>query len=219
MKRITIAFCTAVFLFSCAENKTAETKSDDSKMTSSSTSNSEAKTEEWVPVDSAAMMKAWQEDMTPGPQHVMIAKWDGTWDAETTMWMAPGAPPETSKATSVNKMMLGGRYQTTNFKGNFMGMPYEGHGMMGYDNAKEVFTSTWLDNMSTSPMKMEGTWDDAAKSINFKGKMLCSANGKEMDMREVYKIVDDNTQIMEMYGPDMQTGKEYKHMEIKFTRK
>jgi hypothetical protein len=48
--------------------------------------------------------------------------------------------------------------------------------------------------------------------------MICPGNGKECDMREVYKIVDDNNRIMEMYGPDMKTGKEYKNMEIKFTR-
>ena len=32
-------------------------------------------------------------------------------------------------------------------------------------------------------------------------------------------IVDDITHIMEMYGPDVKTGKQYKSMQIKFTRK
>ena len=73
--------------------------------------------------------------------------------------------------------------------------------------------------MGTGIMTMEGTWDEATKSINFKGKMICPANGKECDVRETYKIIDDNTHLMEMYGPDMKTGVEYKNMEIKFTRK
>ena len=30
-------------------------------------------------------------------------------------------------------------------------------------------------------------------------------------------MADDNHHVMEMSGPDMQTGKEYKSMEIKFT--
>ena len=218
MKRITIAFCTAVFLFACnSEEKKDEPKKDETT-SSTSTSSSEAKKDEWVPVDSAAMMKAWEENMKVGPQHQMLAKSDGTWNAETTMWMAPDAPPTTSKATSVNKMILGGRYQQSTFKGDFMGQPFEGVSTTGYDNTKKVYTSHWMDNMGTTPMEMEGTWDEATKSINFKGTMLCGANGKEMQMREVYKIIDDNTHVMEMYGPDMQTGKEYKHMEIKFTR-
>ena len=98
-------------------------------------------------------------------------------------------------------------------------MPFEGTSTTGYDNAKKVFFTTWMDNMSTGVMNMEGTWDEATKTINFKGKMLCPANGVETEMREVFKIVDDNTQVMEMYGPDMKTGKEFKSMEIKFTRK
>ena len=100
-----------------------------------------------------------------------------------------------------------------------MGQPFEGTGTTGYDNAKKAYFTTWMDNMSTGMMNMEGTWDEATKAINFKGKMLCPANGKWCEMREVYKIVDDNTHVMEMYGPDMKTGKEYKNMEIKFTKK
>ena len=39
-----------------------------------------------------------------------------------------------------------------------------------------------------------------------------------MKLRQTFKIVDDNNQVMEMYGagPD---GKEMKMMEIKYTRK
>ena len=214
MKRFTITFCVAALLFACNSNDT--TKTDDAKVASSSDS---AKNEEWVPVDSAAMMKSMMEQGTPGPQHAMLAKSDGSWDAETTMWMAPDAPPQKGKGTSVNKMIKGGRFQQISFTGNFMGQPYEGSGINGYDNAKKVYTSTWYDNMNTSIMNMEGTWDEASKAITFKGKSVCMANGKEVEMKEVFKIIDDNTQIMEMYGPDMKTGKQYKSIEIKFTRK
>ena len=74
------------------------------------------------------------------------------------------------------------------------------------------------NNRSTMMMNMEGNWDDNTKTINFKGKIICPGNGKVCEVREVYKMADDNPHEMEMYGPDMQTGKEYKSMEIKFTR-
>jgi hypothetical protein len=45
------------------------------------------------------------------------------------------------------------------------------------------------------------------------------ANGLDCSIKEVFKMVDDNNQILEMYGPDPQTGKEFKTMEIKYTRK
>jgi hypothetical protein len=72
--------------------------------------------------------------------------------------------------------------------------------------------------MGTGIMNMEGAWDDASKSITFKGKGMDPMMLKECDYREIFKIVDDNTQIMEMYGPGPD-GKETKMMEIKSTRK
>ena len=88
-----------------------------------------------------------------------------------------------------------------------------------YDNAKKVFISTWIDNMGTGIMKMEGPWDEASKTMTLSGKMMDPSTGRECNMRETFKIVDDNTQIMEMYGPDPKTGKEFKTMTIKLTKK
>ena len=48
-------------------------------------------------------MKAWTDYMTPGDVHKMIAKWDGKWKEDVTLWMQPGAPPTKSTSTCVNK--------------------------------------------------------------------------------------------------------------------
>lgn len=218
MKRIAIALCSATILFSCNSADNSAAKTEDKKMDSTA-AESKPREEAWIPVDSATAMKTMMEMGTPGPEHAMLAKADGNWTAEATMWMADGAPPMTSKNnTATNKMIHGGRYQETTFKGDMMGMPYEGSGITGYDKAKKVYFTSWMDNMSTMAMNMEGSWDAASKSITFTGKMLCPANGQMCDMKEVFKMVDDNTQVMEMYGPDMKTGKMFKGMEIKFTR-
>jgi len=169
-------------------------------------------------MDSAAMMKAWQAFMTPGDMQKMLAKSDGVWDGEVTMWMDPGKPPQKSKSTCTNKMVLNGLYQESVHKGTMMGMPFEGHGTVGYDNAKKVFVSSWIDNMGSGIMYTEGNWDNASKSVVMKGKSTDPLTGKDTDVKEVLKFLDDNTQVMEMYGtgPD---GKDMKMMEIKFTRK
>jgi len=108
-------------------------------------------------MDSATMMKKMQEYGTPGEMHKMLAAATGTWDAEVTSWMDPAKPPTKSKATSVNKMIMNGLYQQSTFKGDMMGMPFEGMSMVGYDNTRKVFTSTWVDNMSSGIMYLEGT--------------------------------------------------------------
>lgn len=169
-------------------------------------------------MDSVAM-KNWMEYMTPGKEHKMMASWDGTWAGDITMWMAPGAPATKSTGTSVNKMILDGRYQQSTTTGSFEGMAFNGMSTLAFDNAKKVFISTWIDNMGTGIMIGEGPWDEASKSITIKGKMIDPTTGKECGFREVFKIVDNDHQVMEMYVPDPATGKEYQSMEIKYTRK
>jgi hypothetical protein len=226
MKRITLAICTATFLFvACSDDKKTEDKTASDTSSDSSTTKmdkmdkmDEKKPEAYTMPDSATMMKNWEMCMTPGKEHAMLAKSNGTWTAEVTNWMDPSKPPIKSKATTINKMLLGGRYQESSTNGTMMGMPFEGKGVTGYDNAKKVFVSTWVDNMGTGIMTMEGPWDEASKSITFKGKTMDPMTMRETSLKEIFKIVDDNNQLMEMYapGPD---GKELKMMEIKFTRK
>ena len=115
-------------------------------------------------------MKAWRSYITPGDVHKMLAKDDGEWNEEITLWMAPGAPPTKRPATVTNRMIMGGRYQESRHTGNFMGMPFERFGLVGYDNAKKIFVSSWVDNMGTGMMFVEGKWDNQTKTIHFTGK-------------------------------------------------
>jgi len=170
-------------------------------------------------VDSATAMKAYMEYATPGDAHKMMASADGTWDAEVSSWMAKDAPPTVSKASCVNKMIMDGRYQVSDFSGDMMGMPFNGHSTLAYDNYKKTYTSTWIDNMGTGIMVMEGPWDEATKSMTPTGKYTNPANGMDCEMKEIFTWTDNDNQKMEMYGPDQTTGEQYKTMEIKFTRK
>lgn len=164
------------------------------------------------------MQKAWMAYSTPGESHQHLAKCDGDWKAAVTHWMMPGDEGMKSDGSCTNKMIMGGRYQMTEFKGNFMGMPFEGMGLLAYDNAKKVFISTWVDNMGTGIMNMQGPWDAKTNSITFKGLMVDPMTGKDCKVREIFKMVDDNKQVMEMYAPTPDGKGEFKTMEIVFTR-
>lgn len=217
MKRIILTICAATLLLGACNDATKNETSTDSTATAANESTTKEK--EWVPIDTATMMKAMMEYGTPGEPQKMLAKSNGTWDAQVIMWMGDGAPADTSTGSCTNKMIMGDRYQVSNFKGDMMGMPFEGMSTTAYDNAKKVFVSTWIDNMGTGIMSMEGPWDEATKSMTMTGKVVSPVDGRVCELKQVYKIVDDNTQIMEMYGPDSQTGKQYKNMKITFTRK
>jgi hypothetical protein len=169
-------------------------------------------------MDSAAMMKAWQDFMTPGDMHKWMAKWDGTWTGESAAWMDPSAPPEKSSTTATQKMIMNGLYQQTDFTGTMMGQPFQGHGILAYDNAKKEFVSTWIDNMGSGVLVMRGTWDEATQTLNLKGTQTDPTTGKDSDIREEVRFPDDNTQVISIFGPGMD-GKEMKYMEINLKRK
>jgi len=163
----------------------------------------------------ADMMAAMGPYMTPGPEHAELAKMVGEWD--TTIKMFWGPEPTESKGTATFKMILGGRYLVQEAKSPDMGgMPFEGHGMVGFDNGKKMYHSTWYDSMGTGVMVGTGTETDGV--VTMKSTMYEPMAGMEVTTTEKSWHVDADTHMFEMYmpGPD---GKEAKVMEITYKRK
>ena len=162
-------------------------------------------------------LKAYQEFITPGAMHKWMAKFNGTWEADITSFMDP-ANPHKSMATNVASTIMNGLYQTADMTGNIMGMPFQGHSIMGYDNAKKIFVNTWIDNMSSGITIMTGTFDEVSKTLHLKGTQTNPVDGKDVGIRQEMKIIDDNTYTLVMYGAGP-GGKEMKYMEGTFKRK
>ena len=207
MKRINLVFG-AILLFAVACNTEKKSTKADSTTAASDTASKL--------VDTAAMNKAWLAYMTPSESHQMLAKADGKWDAEISFYYNPDSP-SVNKAVCESKMILGGRYQQSSYTGDIDGMPFEGMNTLAYDNARKIFISTWVDNMGTGIMYMEGTYDAATTTMNFKGKATDVASGKDIAVREVFKIVDDKMHTMEMF--ETKEGKEMKTMSILLKKK
>jgi hypothetical protein len=161
------------------------------------------------------MMKAWQEYMTPGAMHDLLAKSVGEWKTEISSWMDPNMPPTLTEGKSVCESMLGGRYFHSKEIADFMGMPFEGSAITGYDNATKKFFSYWVDNMSTGGMVLEGSYDEATKTFTYAGSGM-SFTG-EYKVREIIQYINDDESMFTMYMEE--SGKpEMKMMEIKYTR-
>ncbi|MBL8856980.1 MAG: DUF1579 domain-containing protein [Planctomycetes bacterium] len=167
--------------------------------------------------DEAEMMKKWMEFATPGEGHKQLADKAGKWNMKVKMIMAPGAPAEESPATSEVKWIMDGRFLEDHTQGEFQGMPFVGLGHLGYDNMKKKYVGTWMDNMGTAIMTMEGTYDAKTKTFNYTGEMPDVMAGVSKKNRTTEKIVDKDNWVMSSYatGPD---GKEYLAMEITYTR-
>lgn len=213
MKKLTttLAIITLCFV-SC--KKEVKTETDTAKDSLA------VKTEEPLieePVDSAAQMKAWEAYAAPSEAHKLMADEVGTWNCDMTFWSEPNGKPEKSTTTADIKMILGGRYQEAIYKGTMMGQPFEGKSTLAYNNASQEYTTTFIDNMGTGMMVAMGKYNEAAKSMEFKGEMVNPVNGEKTPYREVYTIVDPKTRKMEMF--DVKNGTEYKSMQIVMTKK
>ena len=164
-----------------------------------------------------AEMEAYQKAGTPGAQHKAMAAKAGTYTAKVRSWHEPGKPPMEETGTATRSMALDGRVMVEEFKGSMMGMPFTGHGMQGYDNVTGKYWSTWNDSMSTGIMLSEGTCD-AKNACTFKGTWNDPIKKGPASSRMTSHWTSPTVEVFEMYGPD-RTGKEYKMMEITYTKK
>ena len=175
--------------------------------------------------DEKEMMAKMMEMAKPGDNHKILADMVGTWSYKVKFWMAPDAPPSESSGTTVYKSIMGGRYVIGDVSGK-MEMPgadgkmkkveFKGMSIDAYDNVKQKFISTWIDNMGTGIIMLEGSYDPATKSLTYNGtaEMMPGMTSK---VRQVVKVADKNKHSMEYYE-DRGQG-EMKTMEINYTRK
>jgi hypothetical protein len=152
---------------------------------------------------------------TPNESHAKLKGMEGTWKATVKTWFAPG-DPQVSEGVSENKLILGGRYLEQRYTGNMMGMPFEGYGLTGFDVKKGVYTTYWIDNMSTAVMSATASMDASGKTMT-STYTADGPDGKPMEYKNVTQIVDANSHLFTMYG--VMGGKDVKQMEITYSRK
>jgi hypothetical protein len=224
MKRIVLLLSSAALLLVSCNNSGDEATKTDTPAAETKTETTEAKKDVPPgPPDSAqmaAMTKAWIDFATPGDMHKWMAKSAGNWVCDSVaQWMYPAAPPAYSKATSTEKVLMGGLYMEGNYSGNMMGAPMTGHTISGYDKMKKKFVSSWIDNMGSGIVRFEGDYDAATKTLNMKGKQSDPSKNMETDMRQEQKWIDDNTYVLTMYGTGHDGKTEQKFMQGTFKRK
>lgn len=169
----------------------------------------------WTPEDMQKVIKA----STPSKMHQFLLEGVGEWKGKTTMWMLPDSEPVTSDCRMKISPFMDGRYIKVEIDGDMGGMgPYKGFGIYGYDNVTEQFVSVWVDNHSTGIMNGTGKRSADGKTITWTHNYHCPLTDKPSALREVSTSTGEKTRVMEMFGVDPKTGKEFKMMRIEFTR-
>lgn len=165
----------------------------------------------------SAMMAEWAKYANPGPEHRMLAKGVGNWTIATKMWMDPSQPAMESKGTMECTALLGGRYFQSHYKGEMMGMPFEGFGISGYDLYKKQYFGTWIDNMGTMIMISSGSCNADGSECTLTASFDDPATKTTKHVKEVTRWTGPDSFVFEMY--DVSPGQpDKKSMEITHTR-
>lgn len=144
------------------------------------------------------MMQAWMETMNPGPQHEMLAAMAGSWTADVTMWMGPGAEPMKSGGTIEAKMIFDGRILKEAHTGSMMNMPFEGLGFTGYDNVTGKYWAIWMDNMGTGVYPAEGSYDEESGKLTLEADWP-APDGSTMHVKMAGWMEGSDTRHFEMW--------------------
>jgi len=199
-KLFTILVC-FIFAATACKNNSKHDRNDDTTATEDTAS--VLNSEETPQLSEEEINKVYADYMTPGDMHQMLSSTVGEWDVQTI--------------SSTDKMIINGLYKESTYTGTMMSMPFMGKSIMGYDNAKKIFVSTWIDNFGSGIIMFEGKYDKATNSITMTGEYTDPATKKEVTWKQVTKMIDENTYTVEMYS--IEGDKETKAMEQTATRK
>src|SRR5437016_14326982 len=127
----------------------------------------------------AEMMKQMMELAKLNENHKLLADLAGTWSNSVKM-MEPGKEPSVSTGSVTFKSIMNGRYFIGDHTGS-MKMPgadgkmkefaFKGMSIDGYDNVKQKFISSWLDNWGTGILTFEGTYDAPTNTFTYTVEM------------------------------------------------
>jgi len=164
------------------------------------------------PPDMEKMMAAMAAHATPGKDHEALKGMVGKWTYVGKMWMDPTDPNPgmTMEGKSNLESIMDGRFVTTHTVGD-PPMPFEGRGCYGFDNSTKKYWYVWIDSMSTSLTRGEGTYDPKTKTFTFKSEGFDPMEGKVAKGKDTI-AVKDNEIVHTFYK--VIDGKDVRMMEI-----
>ncbi|MCZ6654543.1 MAG: DUF1579 domain-containing protein [Planctomycetota bacterium] len=163
-----------------------------------------------------AMMQAWMKLAEPGEHHEHLKVLAGTWKTTTKYWMGSGEP-DISQGVSKNTWILGGRFLQMEFKSTTGEHPFEGFGLLGYDNTKKQHVSVWCDTMGTGASVSHGTCDDSGKVFTYVATYDDPMTQQPKTSKWVTKVINDKKYVFTIHsiGKD---GKETQELEVTYLR-
>ena len=152
----------------------------------------------------------------PSKEHELLKRDLGSWKAELKMWMAPGEEPQGFAAEEINSS-IGEYWVVSNFKGDFGGFDFKGHGVFGYDAQKKKFVGSWVDSSNPNAMHMIGTYDKESDTLTYETKGV-GPTGEPVVGKATTVYKKDGTRVYTMYQKMGESDEMTKVMEITYSK-
>lgn len=178
-----------------------------------------AKAPEGTPAAAGAAEDACAAAAGIGPEHQTLKAFEGSWKAAVSFWMHQGAAPIHAEGTMVNEWILGGRFLQQRYSSTFMGSPFSGQGLFGYNSVDRRYEGLWADTMSTAMMIETGRYDASLRTFTMQGEVTEPASRKVMKKKTVITIDSPTQHTMSMHFAEDGAKSFWKCMEIVYTKK
>lgn len=165
-------------------------------------------------------MAQWIKFTSPNENHARLEFLAGEWDVAGKFYTVPGQPPAENKGTCTRTWILGKRWLDQRFSSDFMGTPYEGFGLDGWDPLKQRYVSLWTDTMGAGFYVSEGKWDAASSTLKLQGEWPdpMTGPGATSKVRMELKQNANGSVVMKMFETKKDSP-ERLTMEMTYTRK
>jgi len=153
------------------------------------------------------------------PEHDLLKKDVGTWDAKMKIYPTPNAEPIESEAVETCQLFGNGLWLLSEFEGKIGDMPFAGKSAMGFDPVEKKYVGNWIDNMSPWFTSLKGEYDADTKTMTMTAESRDMATGKMQTTKHVANYIDDDTRTFAIYMPGEDGGEDWKMLEVEYKRR
>lgn len=117
--------------------------------------------------------------MAPGPMHSLLQPLVGEWSLRGKWRMTPDADWEEFTADVEREWIMDGRFVREIVESEWMDRPFQGMGILGYDNLREELSFVWVENMATTTWTSTGSIDESGKVLTLVGENSNAMTGEK----------------------------------------
>lgn len=168
-----------------------------------------------------AAFKKMTEAARPSEMHDKLYSMIGEWDYTITYKTAAAAESNVSTGKVFNEIVLDDSFLSIKADGimniGAHDMPYEGEGLIGYNNVTGQYSFVWADTTSSGLMSGEGTYNENNNTIVLKGQFTPPFAKKKQDYRTEISFAEDGSFTRKTITKDT-SGKEFTMIEVVYSQ-